>query len=183
MIEQFVKANCLSCLLNGDREMELIPEPFRMQGIVSFRVTYQEYIQYITALNSSSRVMLSASVKALKEFASFRSPRLYEYFLKDLAFAIYKEVWFAEICRKDASIILPSTLNNSPSRVSDLIGFYQSNSESEHQLISRIARTQFEYIVPENQHNINLYKLSVMLYFLSDKRTESNSVSLTYDVI
>ncbi len=182
MIEQFVKANCLSCLFNEDRRVELIPEPFRMQGVVSFRVTYQEYIRYILTLTRTTGIVLAADVEYLRELASSKNPKLYSSFLKDMAFAVLKEVWFAERYNKDASIILPATLDSEPSNVSDLLEFYQYCGESERVLAVMMENAGFEHSIPRRSQNLNLYKLGVLLHYTSNSSVTLKELNLVYDL-
>lgn len=181
MIEQFVKSNCLSCLLNEDRRVELIPEPFRMQGNVSFRVTFREYVNYILALSRDTRIILSTNVNYLKELAHSRNPHLYPYFLKDMAFAISKEVWFAEFYNKDASIILPASLDSKPNNAVDLLQYYIYCGDSERMLLSMVNSLGFDLNIPKRQHNLILFRVAVAIYHTALHSKSPREMNLVYE--
>lgn len=183
MIEQFVKANCLSCLLNENSSVELIPEPFRMQGIVSFRVTYQEYAQYILSMTDRAGIILMADFEYLKELASSQNPKLYKCFLNDIAFAIIKEVWFAERYKKQASIIVPASLDSKQScGVSDMLGYYKVCGDAEMLLCQRVTARGFDIKPPKIEQNKNLFKLAVVLFYLASISVNPREIDLVYDL-
>lgn len=182
MIEQFVKANCLSCLLNENSNVELIPEPFRMQGTVSFRVTYQEYTRYILSLTNRTGIILMADFEYLKELASSQNPRLYTCFLNDMSFAIIKEVWFAERYKKKASVILPASLDSKPWSVSDVLKYYQVSGNAELLLCQKVTSRGFELKPPKIEQNKNLFKLAVILFYMASVSTNPREIDLVYDL-
>lgn len=182
MIEQYVQANSLSCLLNEDRMVEIIPEPFRMQGSVSFRVTYSEYINYILSLPMDSGIKLMSDFPYLRNLASTHNPKLYSCFLKDLAFAICKEIWFAESYRKDASIILPASFNNKPARVSECITSYSYCREVEPELLYKVESVGFGLQKVKREQNVHLLQLAVILYSIAKAPVVLEEVNLVYDL-
>lgn len=182
MIEQYVQANSLSCLLNQDKSVEIIPEPFRMQGSVSFRVTYSEYSNYILSLPKDNCIVLMSSFNNLRNLAATGNPKLYTYFLKDLAFAICKEVWFAECYQRDASVILPASFEGQSILVSDCLKSYQYCQEVEWELMNVLQTAGFELSKVKREQNVFLKQLAVILYSMSKVPKVLEEVNLVYDL-
>jgi len=182
MIEQFVQANSLSCLLNGDSSIEIIPEPFRMQGSVSFHVTYSEYSNYILSLPVDTDIVLMSKYSYLRNLASSDNPKLYSCFLQDIAFAICKEIWFAERYRKDASIILPASFNGKNVKASDCLKTYPLCKDVELELLSRLSTQGFVLNKIERVRNIYLKNLAVVLFSISKVPVVMEEVNLVYDL-
>lgn len=182
MVEQYVSANSLSCLLNRNCFVELIPEPFRMQYSVSFRVAYSEYINYILSLKEDSGVKLTSDFQYLKNLVSVNHPRLYSCFLQDIAFAICKELHFAEKYNKDASVIIPTSFRNTAMKVTDCLKSYSACREVEGEMIEQVTSTGYSLKSVKRPANIPLFQLAVILYQLSKATTEVKEVSLVYDL-
>ena len=47
-----VEADCLAALMVMDRELEPVPEPFRMQPDVELIVNFEEYLKFAQSLPS-----------------------------------------------------------------------------------------------------------------------------------
>jgi hypothetical protein len=183
MIEQYVQANSLSCLMNEDRTIEIIPEPFRMQGSVSFRVTYSEYSNYILSLPKDTGVILMSELSYLRNLASSDNPKLYSCFLKDLAFAICKEVWFSECYAKDASIILPASYISKVMTVSAILQSYLYCRDVESELLGKVQSAGFKPFKTQRIQNIRLVQLAVVLYSMSKVPNGVEEVNLVYDLV
>lgn len=182
MIEQNVRANSLSCLLNADSSIEIIPEPFRMQGNVLFRVTYSEYSNYILSLQQDTDIILMSEVSYLRNLASTCNPKLYSCFLKDIAFAICKEISFAERYNKDATVILPSAYNHNTMLLSKCLASYEYCRHVEQELLNRLQTAGFGLTKVKRVQNTRLFQLAVILYSLSKVPNEVKEVNLVYDL-
>lgn len=176
-----VKATSLSCMLNRNNNVELLPEPFRLQGHVAFHVAYSEYVNYIRSLDADSPIQLSAPVSRLKTLVMSQSPQLYLHYLQDMAFAIMKEVWFAEQYKTDGTIILPES-NNGVTKLSAFLHSYQYGRAKEAEFLSQVAIAGFRPNTVRRPHNVNLQKLAVCLYYLSQFQTGVSEISLVYDI-
>ena len=183
MIEQYVQANSLSCLLNEDSTVELIPEPFRMQGSVSFRVTYSEYSNYILSLPADTGIKLMSEFSYLQNLAATCNPKLYSCFLRDISFAICKEVWFAECYKKDASVILPASFSGNTIKVSDCLESYQYCKDVELELLGKVNCAGFVIPKISSMQNLRLIQVAVVLYSLSMASQVMDEVNLVYDLI
>lgn len=181
MIEQCVNANSLSCLLNADYRAEQIPEPFRMQSSVSFRVTYSEYYNYILSLRDDSPVMLMCDRRYLKSLAMGQSSRLYNCYLQDMAFAICKELAYAEAYGKDATVILPTSFNGKDVLLSDCISYYELCEVEESELFLVVNNTGFMLKSIRRAHNQKLWKLAVFLFTMSKSQNIAEEVNLVYN--
>lgn len=182
MIEQCVTASSLSCLLNGDSSVEIVPEPFRMQYAVSFRVAYSEYINYILSLKENSGIKLMSDYTYLKGLASTNNPKLYSCFLQDIVFAICKELCFAERYRRDASVILPSSYKVQSLKVTECLKSYEYCRDLEPELIDCVNKKGFLLKKVERPDNKPLLQLAVVLYQLSKVTASVKEVNLVYDL-
>lgn len=176
-----VKATSLSCMLNRNNAIELLPEPFRLQGQVAFHVAYSEYVNYIRSLDVDSPIQLSASIPRLKTLVMSQSPQLYLHYLQDMAFAIMKEVWFAEQYKTDGTIILPES-SSGITQLSTFLRSYQYGRTREAEFLSQVAAVGFRPNTVRRPHNVILQKLAVCLYYLSQFQTGVSEISLVYDI-
>lgn len=182
MIEQYVNANSLSCLFNRNKSIEIIPEPFRMQGSVSFRVTYSEYSNYILSLSPETSIVLTSDLSYMKNLATTKNPKLYSCFLKDMSFAIAKEIWYAESYKKNASIILPASFNGKDLLVSECLKSYEYCKNLEVEFLSMLSEINYTLNKIKSLHNELLFKLSIVLFSTSNVPTIMEEVNLVYDI-
>lgn len=182
MLQQYANADNLSCLLSANKDSEMIPEPFRMQPKVIFKVTYSEYINYVLSLTSAMSVKLMTATSVLSDMATTGQPKLYNCFLKDMAFAIIKELYYASACHKTASIILPASFNNNNVGLRQILEAYAYCGQAQTELVSRCRA--LGYILPANltDQNANLFKLSVVLYNISMQPNAVEEMNLVYDI-
>ena len=176
-----VKATSLSCMLNRNSNIELLPEPFRLQGHVAFHVAYSEYVNYIRSLDVDSPIQLSAPIARLKTLVSSQSSQLYLHYLQDMAFAIMKEVWFAEQYKTDGTIILPES-DGVVTKLSAFLNSYKYGCIKEAEFLSQVGNVGFRPNSVRRPHNVNLQKLAVCLYYLSQFPTGVSEISLVYDI-
>ena len=183
MLEQYATAENLSCLVNSYKHLETLPEPFRMQDSVTFRVTPSTYAEFILTLTPDSGVRLMTQLDVLHRLASIGSPKLYNSFLADVAFSILKEISYAELFHCYATIILPTSPTANNVRVSYLAecAYPLLNYEVENELRSIVINCGFELPLHVSDYNIDLYKTAVVLYSLSKCQTAVNEVNLLYD--
>ena len=182
MLEQYASAEYLSCLINSVKDLEHLPEPFRMQDDVTFRVTPSAYTEFVLTLTPSSGVRLMTQLDVLQQLASVGSPKLYNCFLADMAFAIVKEISYAEQFHKRATIILPTSQNANVVPVSHLSNVYTTvKAEDENALRSYAICSGFNLPYQVSDLNIDLYKTAVVLYSLSRCPTAVKEVNLLYD--
>lgn len=182
MSEQYASASCLSCLLDSRRELEPYPEPFRLQQHMTFRVTLSTYTDYILSLPSNSKVRLLTQVGKLKELASLRSPRLYNFFLRDMAFALLKEISYAEEYNAHATVILPASDAGSVVTASDMLRNYRQDIDTvAYQL--RNLLSSYGYVIPKNISIINkdLFDLAAIIYKLSAVQSVVKEIHFLYD--
>lgn len=176
-----VKATSLSCMLNRRSDIEVLPEPFRLQGHVAFHVAYSEYVNYIRSLDTDSPICLSAPIPRLKTLVTMQSAQLYLHYLQDMAFAVMKEVWFAEQYRTDGTIILPES-NKQVVKLSEFLSVYQYARSKEDELLDLLGTVGFRPTTVRRDHNKTLQKLAVCLYYLSQTTSNMSEISLVYDV-
>ena len=182
MITECVRANALSCLLNEDPGIEQLPEPFRMQSTVTFCVPYSEYSKYILSLRDTDGIILMTPLSLLRDLASSGSPLLFKYFLRDVAFAICKELFYATAWKRDASVILPTTIDGTVVPTSRILTLYTSARQYESELCRKMDNAGYTVSTKLSEHNANMYRIAVVLYHLSYQDTTQKQVSLVYDL-
>lgn len=182
MLELYATSDCMSCLVNSDSSLECQPEPFRMQDNITFRVTPSAYTEFILSLTPKSGVRLMQQLDVLQRLASIGSPKLYNYFLMDMAFAMLKELSFAEKFKRYATIILPTSQNANNVCASHLLEMY-SYVEPGVELELQAYMTNSGFGLPRvvSQLNIDLYKMAVVLYFMSKCKTAVKELNVLYD--
>lgn len=167
MVQQFVKASQLSCLMNGNVGAERYPEPFRMQADVAFYVTYSEYISYISLLTESDGISLMTPIEELVYKAMTNQPDLYKHFLWDLSFAMVKEISFAEQYRRPATLILPESENN-PVKMRYLVDMHFSNCNAAKELLlTKCNQKGFPIQYEVSAQNRLYFQTAIVLYYLS----------------
>lgn len=183
MVQQYAKASNMSCLLSANKESEQYPEPFRMQPNVIFHVPYSEYKSYVLSLQSEMGVRLMTDLKVLSDMATADNPRLYNCFLMDVAFAIIKELSYAEVFKRPASIILPASFNDNDVSLNTFLRAYEYSTGAQSQLV-KICRSR-KYILPDriSEQNANMFKLAVVLYNIAVNGSQVKEMNLVYDVV
>lgn len=182
MLQENVTAKSLTCILNRDITIEPIPEPFRMQSEISFHVTYSEYINYILSLPQDTPVVLCKPVTLLKQLSNTSKYKLYGYYLQDIAFAICKEVYYAERHSKDASVILPASYNSSRLTVADYVQNYELCRSVENELFTEVHAAGIIIPKVKRERNLTLLKLAVCLYYVSKAQGKVKEVNLVYNM-
>lgn len=182
MSEQYATASCLSCLLDSRKELEPYPEPFRLQQHMTFRVTLSTYTDYILSLPSNTSVRLLSRIDNLKALASLRSPRLYNFFLRDMAFALLKEISYAEEYSAHATVILPASDSGSVVSTSDMLRNYGLDDDHIGYQLRELLKS-YGYTMPKNISVINkdLFDLAVVLYKLSTVKSVVKEIHFLYD--
>jgi hypothetical protein len=180
MIEQVVSAKSLSCMLNADKLAERLPEPFRLQSSVSFRITYSEYYNYMLSPDADTITHLNVTCTYLRSLAMSQNPKLYRYFLADCAFAICKELHFAEAYDMDATVILPASFSGTNVPMSTCLEFYDTANCVEDELFALVNNTGYYINSIKRAHNIKLWKLAVYLFYLSKVYSLGKEVNLVY---
>lgn len=181
MFKQYAGVESLSCLLNEDKDFEPLPEPFRMQMHVIFHVTYSEYIKYVLSLTPDTDVKLIADIGLLRNLAATGSPQLYKYFLADMAFAILKEVYFAETYKMQATVILPAKLDVSKKTLlSEFVTRYNECRYVQNELLIYMNEKGFGIPKRIQACNERALQTAVILFCLSKQNSEEE-LNLEYD--
>ena len=100
-----VEADCLAALMVMDRELEPVPEPFRMQPDVELIVNFEEYLKFAQSLPSDSTLLYFPTERLRQSVAARNEEALVKSFYIDMAMAVCKELFFAEYNGKSATVI------------------------------------------------------------------------------
>lgn len=174
-----VTADSLTCLF--DRcEAEIVPEPFRLQSDTVFSVAYSEYINYVSDLDATANIQLSAPIIELKRLVTQATKQLYSQYLADLAFANIKEVYFAEEYNADGSLILPVSYESKPIAL-DFFVQYLCPSNIERIMSDIAAISDGSIYVPcrlKRPHNKWLATIACGLYEISTGKGLTSDLNL-----
>lgn len=184
MIQQFVKANQLSCLMDVNIVSERFPEPFRLQPNVQYCVTYEEYINYVMSLRADSTVKLTQRITTLVDMAQAEQMELYNCFLECMAVAIMKELHFAETYNCAGSVIIPVADTN-PSLCSDLLSLHWKGASEQAPVFVQFCRKFCGYYIPTkfNPKNEHLFRLAMVLFRISKLlKFKGSELNLVYDL-
>ncbi len=180
MIEQSVPYSEMSCLFQQDKDLEILPEPFRLQQNVTFYVMYSEYVKYIKSFEDLRKLKLSYDASYLRALAVSGSQKLYNCFLADMAFAICKEVSFSEECDLPASVILPAAYGVELQTVSSFASLYSNRITCEAELFSNVNKSGFVLSGKYTDRNLLLLKTAVLLYHMSKVYKGNTEINLIY---
>lgn len=153
----------LSCLINLDSSLELLPEPFRMQRLV-LKLSYAAYMKYIGKVQDESELMLVDGLQIRKDWLFLSSPKLYDYYLLDLACAIMKELSFAERYDSYATVIVPTSDKETLLTEADINSAFPALLARATEL--RNVMKSYGFVLPQqiSKQNMLQYKLAVVLY-------------------
>lgn len=183
MIQLYAKAENLSCLINNDNRIETIPEPFRMQPDVLFKVTYSEYITFVLSLTLDSKVKLMTPTDVLLNMARTNQPKLYNHFLRDVSFAILKEVMFAEHYKRRGTVIIPASYNNQNVTVTNMLAMFAKCTDAQRELVRHVIQLGYAFPQEVSHLNADLFKTSVVLYHLSLSANPVEEMNVVYDIV
>ena len=182
MLQLYAKADNLSCLVNTDSSIELIPEPFRMQSNVLFKVTYSEYVNFVLSLTLDSKVKLMTPTSVLLNMARTKQPKLYNCFLRDMAFAMLKEIMFAEHYKERATVIIPASYNRRNVVVSDMLKLSDQCVTAQVDLVRQMKLLGYAYPKEISAKNADLFRMAVVLYHMALSERPVEEINVVYDL-
>lgn len=100
-----VEADRLAALMVLDRDLEPVPEPFRMQPDVEIFVNFEEYRKFVQSLPSDDMHLYFPVDKIHKSMDAHNEQALIKSFYIDMALAVCKELFFAEYNGKGATVL------------------------------------------------------------------------------
>lgn len=182
MLQLYAKADNLSCLINTDSSIELIPEPFRMQSNVLFKVTYSEYVNFILSLTLDSKVKLMTPTDTLLNMARTKQPKLYNCFLGDMAFAMLKEIMFAEHYKERATVIIPASYNRRNVVVSDMLKISNNCVTAQADIVRKMKTFGYAYPKEVSSKNADLFRMAIVLYHMALSERPVEEINVVYDL-
>lgn len=172
-----VTSDSLATLLLLEKELEPTPEPFRCQPNISFSVDFQEYIAFCTNFLGRENLLATPSKKIHQLLREFRRGSeeakfgLWSAFLKDMSFAVMKELYWAESLGKGASCIV-HTIQNCSSVLSEAdMNLYFANVRELvlPKILTRFSCKDYAYPAQISPKNVKYFKYAVALYYLADQ--------------
>ena len=184
MIEQYAKADELSCLLSLQHDSEILPEPFRLQRSALFRVTFSVYRDYILSLPDDTVVKLPQEVSALRDAVASNQSVAFCQFLKSMAFAIVKELYFAERHNAVAATILPASNRDDAvvMNYSNLHDIFSSLTGASGNLLKEAREKDWAIHSNVMLENQRLFEAAVVFNYWADSETVSSEFHIVYDL-
>lgn len=176
------KADNLSSLLDTQAGIEIMLEPYRLQPTVVVGIAYSEFLAYVRSLTANSQIKLFSGNSRLINFAGNNNPQLYNCFLSNIAFAICKEIFYAELFYGDGTVIVPSTAT--PTGEMPLAVFLQAFPATKVQKseLDTFLRDTNWYTPIKRKNNLRLKELAYCLYAASLKQVQyKGELNLGYD--
>lgn len=100
-----VEADCLAALMVLDRNLEPVPEPFRMQSDVEIVINFEEYLKFIQSLPPDRTFLYFPTDRLCKSIVAQNEKSLVKSFYIDMALSVCKELFFAECAGMGATVI------------------------------------------------------------------------------
>lgn len=172
-----VDADSLASILYTNRQIERLPEPFRGQPHVTLLVDFEDYIRFVTSalgrvgyLYTSASELTTLTSMYRREQSETTRMKLWSAFLKDMAMALLKEVWWAERLGKGATTITQmEILEGITFSAEDIVHIYASaGHERQKVALEWLAGKGYEYPPQVSARNSFLFKLAVTTFHLSD---------------
>ncbi len=168
MIEYYAKGSDLLCILCLNPALEPLPEPFRLQESVLLRVTFHDYVDFIHSLQfEAGSLMLAGDLNVTRRFAQLRSPLLYNCFLRDMAFALGKELSYAEHYSKHGTAIVPTSDTQLTISKAAYAGAAQRCASLHRQMQDVLKSYGYSLPASVSSCNSDLYDLALYLLYLS----------------
>lgn len=100
-----VDADSLASIFVLDKELEPVPEPFRLQPDVLFVVSFEHYRKFVKNIPESRNILHYATSVLHQRMEEGNETALLKAFYTDMALAVCKELHYAEEYRAGASCI------------------------------------------------------------------------------
>lgn len=164
----------LAVLLSLNRDLEPIPEPFRMQKEFAITIPFYTFCDYMRKVDLPDKVFEVAYIADLKECLINESDDALKYYYNSLARAQLKELCIAESYDKVASIIIPQvdTVDNI-----EYTGLYDNAYVFEWLVepLKELFTKEYGYTIPDVISDQNLDTYGLVLYYMYNS-TNTNSL-------
>lgn len=159
----------MSCILLMCKDLEKLPEPFRMQDNVTFLVSYQKYCDYLLTLRPRVDDYLCRPIEDLQKLVRDSSPILFNRFLEDMSYAIMRELHFSQAFAGKPTMLLPKSNNAMTMTIDECNVNFQHAYKEEKWLLTTMARNEYPVSVQNLSQgkSLMMYRLAVSLYYLS----------------
>ena len=175
------KAGCMAVLLDTRIGIEQAPEPFRLQPDLILTVPYSEYTKYVHSLSLDSQtVRLFSNTRATVNLSIASPERLYNTFMRDLAFAIVKEIYYAECLKENATVIVPSSERAAPMSWTVFLQKSSKMQSNMYELLDRVGKLGYHCKAVKNVHNKLLLDIADRLYTISKSESIQGELNLAY---
>lgn len=183
MVEYYAKGTELLCLMNMNPDLEPVPEPFRMQSSVVLRVTLTAYVDFIRMIPADvDSIRLTGDVNVTKHLARVNSPILYNCFLRDMSFAIAKELHFAEKYKRKATAMLPTSHTCSTMLNSTIDSIYEHECDTARTTLNEIIAS-YGFEIPNSISSVNEPSYRLAVYLLQQSANEGlQEYNFTYGI-
>jgi hypothetical protein len=156
MKEVFVTADTMATLLLTDPGMEKIPEPIRMQPTVRLVIDFSEYLDFCRAYLHRKDYLATPTAVIKRFLETADEGELVKCFYRDMAVAVCKELHFARLYRKQATLFYHTFENPTKVRTAADIcaGVNQYSPAAEAFLYPYMTGRGFTFLAGRERENV-----------------------------
>jgi hypothetical protein len=172
-----VTSDALASLLLLEKELEPTPEPFRCQPNMQFAVDFEEYVTFCTNFLGRADLLYTPYQKLHQLTREYRlgsdgaKRELWSAFLKDMAFAVLKELYWAESFGKGASSIIHTVQDCTTMLSEQDINLYFAKVKEVilPRAVSHFTSKGYVYPPQISVKNVKHFKYAVTMFYLADQ--------------
>lgn len=174
MINKVVSYESLAVLLLLEKDFEPTPEVFRCQPKVKLTIPFDEYLNFVeyelgvVDFLATPSKELQALVREYRLGNEDSGKKLFSAFLKDMAFAVCKELYYAESLGKGATSIVHSVHAGTEMSEQDIETYF---ANVVNQVVPKLVKglSCKDYAMPNqiSAQNAIHFKYAVVMYYLS----------------
>lgn len=175
MLSKTVDADSLAVFFLLERELEPKPEAFRCQPHVRFVIPFEAYISFVELYLSKADYLATPTAELQRLTREYRLGErdkarkgLFSAFLKDMSFAVCKELHFAEALGKGATSIVHSSSTGVTLSREEIDHFFANGAaRSMDAVVQRLSCNEYGLPPQISAQNAHLYKYACVLNFFS----------------
>lgn len=172
----------LASILLIRKDLEEYPEPYRSNGDIEIRVSFEAYQRFIDKYLAVGDFLATQTNTLLYYLRNDRLDLLCRCFYLDMALAVVKEVWYTDITANPTKLthIVADSYRFNEDYVTGMCDIFTKDlSRAQNQLVARMRKLQ--YAVPPTKVNkfSGEFKYAALLYAMADMTGEFSNISFS----
>jgi hypothetical protein len=157
MKEVFVTSDVMATLFLTDKAMERKPEPIRMQPYVMLVVDFSEYLDFCRTYLHKKDYLATPTSTIKLHLEEDNENKLLQCFYKDMAIAVAKELHFAELYKKSATMFCHTFSEECLIREKEWIATNAGEFGTVSEPFLRAFLNSKDFLLPQNFKNENMF--------------------------